>query len=490
MGLSFRLPEDDCGRLILLAAAYAIIRLPLLFVMPLMQDEAVYAVMFEEQRAHPALLPTFLGHAVSWKPPLFFWSTALLSQVPLPMEAAYRWPTFIYGLIAIVPLYFLLRNSGASRNVASATVAIFLLSLPTAYADTVALTDSLFFLFMASALYLYTEARLGQNRFIAAGVLSFLAFFTKQLVPLAIPALAAAYFLTRKGGKETLRNPVFLLSLAATPAAFVLHALLLQSVALAQELYVSELLTHIGGMGAFNPLEMVIGSAQTLLLGAGLWVILAVLGLWKHWRSELFMAFWLALSVVPLFSAYYMAWHYLPVMPAIAYFAALALLRWEGKEKADAFFAMFFAAVCVFSLASIVFTYNILYSPYVAQKEAGLLLAGKENVLIIGAYQPGIIAYKAATEMRAGRQLDFGWILLQENSGDEVAQEFIRDYRTGRYGAVDGSFSAIFSDTTSIFRKDTDLTRFDYVCVVERNAGPPGAEIIYNESGVTIYKTG
>jgi len=69
---SFRLPENERMCILALVVVCLLTRLPILFTMPFVQDEGLYSIMVEEQRLHPALIPTFLDSPVSWKPPLFF----------------------------------------------------------------------------------------------------------------------------------------------------------------------------------------------------------------------------------------------------------------------------------------------------------------------------------------------------------------------------------------------------------------------------------
>ena len=59
--------------LAVLVVFYLITRLPVLDYLPLVQDEALYSIMIEEQRESLTLVPTFLGYEVSWKMAPFFW---------------------------------------------------------------------------------------------------------------------------------------------------------------------------------------------------------------------------------------------------------------------------------------------------------------------------------------------------------------------------------------------------------------------------------
>ncbi len=484
------MPKTDRECLMALAVIYLLIRLPLLTFLPLTQDENLYALMAEEQFHHPTLIPTFLGYPVSWKPVPVFWIYAGFSKLLsglLPMEALYRLPSVLFGLLALLPLYFLLRNAGSTLPAAFFTVLIFTVSIVSIYPQAAFLTDSLLFLLICASLWLYTEKRLPAWRFLAAGALAFAAFFVKLVIAFIIPVLAVAYFYVRR--RETLANPLFLVSMLAAPAAFLLHFALLQSSSLASELYVSDIGGHLlSPKGSAWQIWQLAGSLSVFLSTTGIWFALSLYGFWKYWRKELFMASWYALLVFPVLTGFFMPWYYLPVLPAIAYFAAAALLRWEGREKPDRLFLAVLAMALALSLFLAVLYYQQLYEAFINQKEAGLLLAGKENVLVVGSYAPGIVSYKMLTEQRSlGRSLDVGWVTAIRNFSSEEVLAYLSDYHTMKYPIVDGSFSKLFS-TSDTFRKDSNLTSFDYVAV-DGSPGMelPGFRVIYNNSDVAVY---
>jgi hypothetical protein len=487
---SLRLPKTDRGCLLALVLIYLITRLALLSFLPLVLDESVYALMAQEQLHNPTLVPTFLGYAVSWKPAPVFWIygafSGLLSGL-LPLEAVYRLPSLLFGLLSIPPLYFTLRNAGSSTASAFLTVLVFLFSFISLYPQDAFLTDSLLFLLVCASLWLYTEKRLPAWRFIAAGALAFAAFFVKLVVAFMIPVLAAAYFYAQR--RETLRHPLFMISLLAVPLAFLLNLAILSQFGLAGQLYVSDIGGHLfSPQGIIGQAGFLTGSLYTLILSAGIWFALSLFGFWKFWKSEPFMAAWYVLLVFPLLSGFFMPWYFLPVLPAMSYFAAAALLRWDGKEKPDLFFFYFLSVTLAISILSIALLYHGLSAAYTPQKDAGMLLAGRENVLVLGTYSPGIVAYKMLEEQRtSGHSLDLGWIVSNDNLSRQDVLEYLSDYHSMKYPVVDGSFSAIFTSNATV-RKDSNLTSFDYVALV----GSPGMElpgfsVIYNESDVTVY---
>ena len=62
--------------LVLLALLFLALHLPFMSSLPLIWDEALYAVNIMEQ---PSLIPTYLGSEVAWKPPVVVRTIALLS---------------------------------------------------------------------------------------------------------------------------------------------------------------------------------------------------------------------------------------------------------------------------------------------------------------------------------------------------------------------------------------------------------------------------
>jgi len=57
-------------------------------------------------------------------------------------------------------------------------------------------------------------------------------------------------------------------------------------------------------------------------------------------------------------------------------------------------------------------------------------------------------------------------------------------------GVVQGDFSMLFA-TKKIFRKDTGIKKFDYICVAGNDTIDPGGKLVFNETlerlSVRIY---
>ncbi len=484
MKIQLNLPSNTRTLLLILIAIYLVTRIPLLFYLPFVQDEALYAVMIAEQADNPTLVPTFLDYPVGWKPAPFFWLHVPFNELPLPLEARLRLPSMLAGLATIPILFRLLQNSGLTKNAAFFTMLLFLFSLVTAYPHGALLTDSILFLFISGALLLYSEKSLGSWRFLGAGALTILAFFTKLFLAFMIPILAVAYIFTKD--RKNLKNPLFLVSLLAIPLAIGLYFMMFSMSGVTDEIQFSIGSNINNPEGLQGQLRTIMGAVGILLEGAGIWFALSLFGFIRHWRGNIFMSVWYLLSIFPMLTGSFMPWYFLPVAPAMAYFGVMLLLMWKGKERIDTLFWAFLsmAIILTVALSALIYTHE-LHERFYPQKEAGELMAGRDNVLIIGIYYPGTFSYKIMNEQEPK---DFGWILVPYNQSDAVMAEYIIDYHSGAYETEDGSFGSMFS-TSKIFRKDTNITKFDYIVIAgERSLIPANSQLIYNKSKITIYE--
>lgn len=489
MKFSLKLPDDDRRLILVLAAVFLLTRLPPAALMPMVGDEAIYAMMIEEQIRSPSLVPTFLSHPISWKPALFFWAYSALPILPpvLPLELEYRLPSLIFGLASVPLIYSILRGAGgASRALAFFSTLIYLLSFSSLYPNSSLLLDSMTVFLICLSLWIYMRDDAGPARFVACAALSFIAYFTKFILAAMIPVLAIAYFYFN--GRKALRHPLFLLSLLAVPLAMALNAALFSQAGITTETaapFASHLLR--GDFG--SQLNMAFGAIVGFFLGVGFWAPLAIWGIASLWREKPFMALWAALAILPLAVSGLLFWYYMPALPAIAFFAASMLLRWEGKERPDALFMLIFCMVAALSLGLGAYMYLITAQANMHEMEAGKLLAGKENVLIIGRWPTTLVGYKALTEYRElGAPLDFGWITSPGGMEAAAISEFVRDYRSTAYPAVQGSFNEVYT-TGKTFRKDTNLSSFDYVAIAAFEKPPiPNSTVVYDAVDVTIYK--
>ncbi|MFN7991398.1 MAG: glycosyltransferase family 39 protein [Candidatus Micrarchaeia archaeon] len=481
--------EKDRVLPLILLAVYLLSRLPVLGLLPMVLDEGLYSVMIEEQRSHPTLIPTYLDHQVSWKPSPFFWIYGILSQpllaLGLPAEVAYRFPSFLFGMLSVPLLYSLMRKTGSSPAVAFISGIVFLFSSVSLYAETSLLTDSPLLFFVLASFYIYIDGRFGRARFIAAGLLAACAFFFKLVFAFVPLALALAYFAVKD--RKVLRDPVFILSLLFVPAVLAGDYLLLQSAGLGDELFFGDIGSHlVSASGILGQVNGSINSITLLIVYLPFWFALSFFGFARNWRGNLLMSFWFLLMIPALVSNNTMPWYFLPVLPAISYFVAVLLVRHEGKERMDLFMGLVLAGLIIMTMALDLYLRFEELRFFNAEKEAGTMLAGKADVLVIGTYTPSLIAYKTLPERKAwGSPLDFGWVLLGPDANRTMYDDFVRDYMNDRYEVVQGSMSSGFSRPI-IFRKDSNITRFSYIVVSGPSDYTPSGKEIYSSSSPRI----
>jgi len=478
--------SDQRMLLAAIAVIFLLIRIPLLTYIPFISDETVYSMMIEEQVSHPSLVPTFLGYEVGWKPPLFFWVYGALTRpllaLPLPLEAVYRLPTVLFGLLNSLMVFLLVGKLSKRNEVAFFTALIYAFTFLVIFTDSLAMTDTLAMSFILASILAYLSALENPLFFILAGFLSFLAFFTKQINAAVAPVFMAAYLF--QFDRKKLLSALFLLSLLFVPAAFLMNYLAFKSPGQAQTVYADlisgKILNNlsVGSIGS---------SAAPLFLLASVWLPLSLFGFVKYWRENIAMSLWYLLTVFPLVAGTWMPFYFLPVMPAIAYFSCVMLLRDEkGKIVVDRFFLAVLAMAILASLIIGAYLYQTWHDVYLPKKEAGELLAFKENTLIIGDFPYGVMSYKTLTESRKlGHWLDFGWIF--DVRPDSNLSPFLVDYHAQGADVVNGSFGLIYFEART-FRKDTNITHFDYVAVVKKNNLVPDGTILYNRSNITVYR--
>ncbi|MFH1222262.1 MAG: glycosyltransferase family 39 protein [Candidatus Micrarchaeota archaeon] len=464
--------------------------MPRLFVgttLGLLSDEGLYVIMMEEQMTHATLIPTFFGYEMGWKPPLYFWLSipfvAAAKATPLPIELVYRLSNLIFGLLAAIPLYLIYRKFQSEEFSYLGLLAYALLPL-VIYPESRALTDTLCFLFLLTAVWAYLEYKKGQIYFLLAAVAVFLAFFTKQTLAFLPPIVFAAYLW--QNDKKTLKSKEFLLSLLALPVAFIINYLAYSSPAEANLVF-SEIITGklLGGL----TYDIIFTTLAPLLYLSGPFLVLAALGVIRNWKNNAFFSVWLLLIIFPLLAGKNMPWYFLPIAPAIIYFSLLAIFKDGEKLRIDAFAMFMFGIFLITSWVFFFPIYQMNNNAALPAKAVGEFLAFKENVLIAGKYSSGVFAYKELEERRVlGRPLDYGLIIIQEPDNTSL-QKLIDNYHYKNASIVDGNFLTMFYDNRT-YRKDTNLTKFSYVAITGELNVTAGEKIenVTDVNWLAIYK--
>ncbi|MFH0884352.1 MAG: glycosyltransferase family 39 protein [Candidatus Micrarchaeota archaeon] len=485
-GLSER---EICGiplvHLLTIAVFFLLTRVPFLSYLPFVQDEALYAIMTVEQQDNPTPVPTFLGYPVSWKMAPFFWANSFLSGlVPfIGLEARYRLLSFLCGFVVPLLLYLAIRRL-SSGNAALLSCLLYLSTFISIYPDDAILFDTPGMLFVVASIFFYASDSLGSRRFILAGLCASLAFLFKLVVAFLPGLLFLLFFLLTR--RNQLSDPIFILSLLMPLAPAVINYSLLSPFGGGEELYLSDIPSHIFGKWVSGT-ERFLSSANTLLYSAAPVFLASLYGLLRRHKDHPFMALWYAFIIFPLLSATDIPWHYLPALPAVSFFAVAGLSdRQWNVSRTGIVVIIAIIAVSLLMSSNIYKAYSAAFLP---QRDAGLYLAGKENVLIIGEYRMGTVAYKILAEKETGRIYDFGLIIGPPGFGPAAAK-LVRDYRTDEVTVVDGSFSRMFT-SSGIFRKNTSLESFRYVAVTGNIGLEPSAPVEALKFGdITVYDFG
>ncbi len=166
------------------------------------------------------------------KPPLGYWLTAATQYVFGHNSFAVRLPSALAAGLTALALFLLLRRVRKNYAPALAAAAVYLSCLEVFGVGTFAVLDSLFTLFVCLSLIAYYLSLTGTGRrrlmwAILSGVACGLAFLSKGLTALVLPALTAcAWLLWERRYRDLLTSwiiPVAVAGLTVLPAALLLH---------------------------------------------------------------------------------------------------------------------------------------------------------------------------------------------------------------------------------------------------------------------------
>ena len=472
------------------------IQLPILNAWPFITDENLYALIIAEQMDGKMLVPTLFGYEALWKPPLFFWVYADVVSVlhpllDLPIEGYFRLPTVFFGILSAWALYYLLKALQVQEKLRYITLILYVLMPLVIYTNNSVLMDTMAHFFILLSLLFYVKKDWPSHRFLAAGILVMLAFFTKFLLAAMAPLLAVGYFFLED--RKTLRHPLFLLSLLAIPLSLGLHYVLVNDPENFTMLYATDMIgnfTRHGSDGS-TVLAKLVHSAQGLFFVAGVWLFLSFFGLLKYWKTNRFLAFWYLLIAIPIFTAGFRPWYFLPLAPAIAYFSAMALTGVKEGIRIDRF-AVFGALLFLLSstILAQLFFWTLLDSA-AEHKRMGEMMVGKGNMLLFGNYWIGTIAYKVLNErLETGTYNDFGWMVVAPQSFTESPRDYIEDYYRENPDINDENINRIYwKYEEEIFRKRTNVTNFDYAVIAgEYELLDDAGTVMYNSSAVQVIQ--
>ena len=442
-----------------LLAFALLIRIPFLAVQPLVLDEALYARMIDETIATPAVIPHFLGQEVAWRPPLFFDVYAPLVKIGLgaglQLEVAYRLPSVLFGALSVLLLYFFARKLWG-RDIAFAASLFFAASGLAIYVNATVLTDTLLVFLILLSLNFYILGEKERKLLLVAELFAACAFLVKTIVAFAIPVLAVAYFFSRK--REMLADPYFIASLLMVAAAFLLYFAAFGDKSAIMDEYLHNVTQKLPTASVNDIILRVLQSAVPFIF---LSFYMTGFYIWGAWllRKDIFVIAWLALGIFALFGGSWMPWYFLPMMPALSICAA----KFLSKDGLDSFAK---AVIGISVVVMILTTYFLYAYDFGAggEREAGLYVHGKSNVLIAGAYAPSAVFYKIHGE--EGLPLPC-WEIAgsgQLLNSSEYALSVLRNYS----GAPNRRLTDIFWNREE-FSLSCNASAFDYIVLKEAN---------------------
>ena len=170
---------------------------------PIYADESVYAEMIDEFSRNPAPVPYFMGHIISWKPPLAFATYSVIISFfntvkpGMALEVLYRMPPLIFGVLSVLALYLMARKL-YGEDVAFLASLIFTINpISIVVSENLLLETMVSFLLMSGVL-MYIEGEKDKKYMYYAGLAGALLFFTKSIIAFLLPALGIAYYLGNK----------------------------------------------------------------------------------------------------------------------------------------------------------------------------------------------------------------------------------------------------------------------------------------------------
>lgn len=454
---------------------YFFLKLIFLHSHPIYLDECLYIEMAEEQWENFSFVPTYFGFEISSKPPLFFWIYApiikLLQSFFTDIELIYKLPNLILGALNGWLVFVIFRRI-SNEKIAFYTFLLYSSCALIIYSDLRVLIDTLNTLFILASLYFYLTGVEKKNIMLGM-IFAFFAAITKTVLAFLIPIVIFVHFWKNKDEGKGLNIQV-LASFVAVPLGILLHYIILAHYTphLTSQAFIYDILGKL--FGDVNYLNSIGLSYINIITFMHALFIFAILGLIVFWKENPGLTIWAILVILSFIGSYGMVWYFYPFIPVLAYFSVKALSTdiASKKEKYDILFKLVIGIILVFNIIILYLWYEVMEKGLLrVEYNMGLFLAGKENVVFIGDYQPTItaITYKTLEErMHYKKYLDFGWIILTRNETIEnqikMAGIFALNYTTNKYPVNEDNFARLFTKQ-EMFRKPTNITKADYLMI-------------------------
>ncbi|MCX6776161.1 MAG: glycosyltransferase family 39 protein [Candidatus Micrarchaeota archaeon] len=391
--------------LLLLSLAIRLFYLPST---PIYGDGAVYAEIIDEFIHSPAPVPYFMGHIISWKPPLGFavysFFIYLFNSVTpgVPLEVIYRLPPIIFGVLSTLAVYFLARKLYGD-DVAFLSSLIFTINPVAIVVSEDLLLETMVSFLLISGVLLYMEGEKNRKYIYYAGLVGALLFFTKSIIAFLLPALGIAYYLgSKKMAHDAEMGRSFLISLSAVPLAMILYALIFHIYApLGQGAdirisYIYDIFFRV--YGSSDKLMLLANTIQFLRLTLP-WSIMFFGGLLlinlKN-REDRFIYAWLVLMLVFLGANQFYVWYLLLALPPFSIVCARVALQIRNRKFfIPVLFLFFMTALPHLSNPEFMEPYLNNNNVTTDRVEVGLFLRDKTNIMTISEDGlPEIVFYK------------------------------------------------------------------------------------------------
>lgn len=466
------LPRTHAQWLALVLIFYFLLRLPFIATLPLLRDENLYALMADEMAAHPSITAHLFSQELNWRPALPFFVLAAFSQplshLPLPIEAAYRLPSVLFGAACVLLVYAFINELYKNADFALASAAIFAFNPLVIYVNNTALVDSLLLFFMLLCLLCYVRGMRNPKYFLAAGCFAFFAFMVKTVVAFLLPPLAIALIFLHC--PKMLGNRFFLLSLLAIPLAVCAYYFTFQDKQLFFDDFAHNAMQKLPSGGELSIPSLINrawGSLWLFFAFCIVWLGFYASGMLLYWRKHVFLLFWCLFIVFAISGGAGMPWYYLPIMPPLCAFAALPILAGQKADKFT-FLALSLLLCASAALSTYFYVQNAFGFSIQWEKQAGIYLQGKNNTLLIGDYAAGTLFYKLHFE---NPRTTFCWLNLNssQNSTPYLVRSAIYDYGSLSQPQAYTRLADFFWEQRDFKLQCNVPQKFDYVAAVNIN---------------------
>lgn len=430
---------------------------------PFIYDEGSYAMMVHEFSKDPGMvMPTIAGEHVEWKPPLFTWIYTpfymVLSNLGLPMEAAFRLPSALFASLSVALVYRIGKRLYGEK-VGIAGSALFLASPLLLFSSSFIMMEAFSVFLILASIDMHME-----KRFIPGMLLMGMLVLTKWLYVIAPLVFITLYFIKDRG------LPKLLLSYLIVPISILLYLILvfffsdMGNALTALGLDTSRTIPHFDVFRAGLFMVIMLYTTFPLSIFFAFFAIFGKVGIWEE-RHTIALG---ALAFLVPFAQYFIYWYAIISVPAMAIFVARRLADFKDMR-------MFSAFLMVLILLNLFASISILpfLKPPSDVKEVAGFMKGKDVTYLETRDFYG--NWGSLNERYKDKETSF--ILLEQfNPG-------ILFYRFGETADYQNLKAKFIADNDSIGCNETE-----YLFVYEEYAVPECYHYLLNISDYGVYR--